>query len=468
MLQAAKYLTGQPATFEEGDWNYDGVFDQSDIIDVLVADTYELNSMAALRWRDGLNLTFEEAEVPVRYQLYLAPGHDDPNLKRPLILSLHNGSSSGTDNSSHVNRRRFTDLLAKTQTEEFASFLIAPQISVDQARDNGWENPQTLRSLLALVDEVTSTYNVDPQRIYVVGKSMGGWGTYAAVRERPDFFAAAVPIASTVSRSEYTAETVADHIKDVPIWIFHGTADSVMPVSKVREIVEALKAAGGSPRYTETNFDHNSWRTIYNDTRGRIFTDSSSDELFQWLFDQATSARAVAGDANGDGAFNQLDIVQVLQTAKYLTDEPASFDEGDWNNDGFFNQLDIVEALQAGTYLQQGALEVIDLSELVKGVQAAQTAFGDPKVIGTDDALAASIRDIAIRDQISNRIELQTQDLLFFSWSGSGQDKLTFTIDGSVAVFQYAPGLTKDLRPHTALFAINKGGDWRVDETAFD
>ena len=241
-----------------------------------------------------------------------------------------------------------------------------------------------------------------------------------------------------------------------------------MPVSKAREIVEALKAAGGSPRYTETNFDHNSWQTIYNDTRGRIFKDSNSDELFRWLFEQATSPEAVAGDANGDGAFNQLDIVQVLQAAKYLTDEPATFEEGDWNNDGFFNQLDIVEALQVGTYLQQEALEVIDLSDLVEGVQAAQTAFGDPTVIGTADALAASFRDSEIRDQINNRIELRTQDLLYFSWSGSGQDKLTFTVDGFVAVFQYTPGITKDLRPHTALFAIGKGSDWRVDVTALD
>ena len=185
VLQASKYLTDEFATFEQGDWNGDGVFDQSDIIDVLIADTYEANSMAALRWRDGLNQTFEEGEVPLSYRLYLAPGHDDPNVKRPLILSLHNGSSSGADNSSHVTQRRFIDLLARTQTEDFASFLVAPQISVDQAFDDGWENSETLDSVLALVDEAISTYNVDPQRIYVVGKSMGGWGTYAAIRERP-------------------------------------------------------------------------------------------------------------------------------------------------------------------------------------------------------------------------------------------------------------------------------------------
>lgn len=59
-----------------------------------------------------------------------------------------------------------------------------------------------------------------------------------------------------------------------------------------------------------------------------------------------------AGDANGDGQFNQLDIVQILQAAKYLTGQPATWSEGDWNGDGLFDQDDIVAALQTGNYLQ--------------------------------------------------------------------------------------------------------------------
>ena len=60
-----------------------------------------------------------------------------------------------------------------------------------------------------------------------------------------------------------------------------------------------------------------------------------------------------AGDANQDGQFDQFDIVQVLQSAKYHTGEPAEWTEGDWNGDGGFDRLDIVTALQAGSYLQE-------------------------------------------------------------------------------------------------------------------
>jgi hypothetical protein len=56
------------------------------------------------------------------------------------------------------------------------------------------------------------------------------------------------------------------------------------------------------------------------------------------------------GDANRDGVFNQLDIVQVLQAAKYLTGRDAAFAEGDWNGDGVFDPRDIVAALQMGKY----------------------------------------------------------------------------------------------------------------------
>ena len=67
---------------------------------------------------------------------------------------------------------------------------------------------------------------------------------------------------------------------------------------------------------------------------------------------KAEFATRQVGDSNQDGQFDQLDIVQVLQAAKYNTDRPASFSDGDWNGDGFFNQLDIVFALQAGRFMQ--------------------------------------------------------------------------------------------------------------------
>ena len=67
------------------------------------------------------------------------------------------------------------------------------------------------------------------------------------------------------------------------------------------------------------------------------------------------------GDSNGDGRFDQHDIIQVLQANKYLSDEPATWEDGDWNRDGRFDQLDLITALQANKYAGEGgADDVID------------------------------------------------------------------------------------------------------------
>jgi hypothetical protein len=78
------------------------------------------------------------------------------------------------------------------------------------------------------------------------------------------------------------------------------------------------------------------------------------------LAGSATPPGAIAGDSNGDGVFNQHDIVQVLQAGKYLTDQPASWSDGDWNRDGLFDQLDIVAALQSGKYAPGQVADAVD------------------------------------------------------------------------------------------------------------
>ena len=76
------------------------------------------------------------------------------------------------------------------------------------------------------------------------------------------------------------------------------------------------------------------------------------------------------GDANWDGVFDQLDVVAVLQAAKFLSGAPATFEEGDWNRDGKFDQTDIVAALQTGSYLQQ-ALDLQAFDDAFRDVAKA-------------------------------------------------------------------------------------------------
>ena len=102
-----------------------------------------------------------------------------------------------------------------------------------------------MRLALEILDEVMKDPAVDPQRIYIIGASMGGYGTWDALLRRAGLFAAAIPVCGAL------AEAQAKNIPHIPIWIFHGTSDELVPVKHSQDAFTALTAAGGHPRYTE-------------------------------------------------------------------------------------------------------------------------------------------------------------------------------------------------------------------------
>ncbi|MFC1758647.1 hypothetical protein ACFL2H_07750 [Planctomycetota bacterium] len=173
----------------------------------------------------------------------------------------------------------------------------------------------------------------------------------------------------------------------------------------------------------------------------------------------------VPGDSNGDDEFNSQDLIQVFQAAKYNSGSTAVWSEGDWNRDGMFNSSDLVTVFQAATY-DQGML-VDDLSTFVAKVPAYSGGFGPPIMITNAHQLKDVIDDRAAVEAIADATDFNRQRLLFFSWSGSGGDKLVgqpTVVDGVVNVeLQFNFGLTDDLRQHRGLLAIPKDADWNIN-----
>jgi predicted peptidase len=125
------------------------------------------------------------------------------------------------------------------------------------------------RLVLELIPALQKEYSIDAKRIYLTGLSVGGYGTWDLLARKPELFAAAAPICGG---DEKTAETIAK----IPIWVFHGAKDAAVKVERWRNMVEALKKAGGSPKYTEyPNEGHASWAPAYKDP-----------EMMKWLFAQ--------------------------------------------------------------------------------------------------------------------------------------------------------------------------------------
>jgi predicted peptidase len=107
---------------------------------------------------------------------------------------------------------------------------------------------------------VISHEAVDPARIYLTGLSMGGYGTWDLAARQPERFAAILPICGGGD------EATAPRLAKLPIWCFHGDADTVVPVERSRTMIAAVRAAGGSPKYSELpGVGHDSWTPAYRD-----------------------------------------------------------------------------------------------------------------------------------------------------------------------------------------------------------
>ncbi len=120
---------------------------------------------------------------------------------------------------------------------------------------------------LAILDEVCKAYKTDPNRIYLTGLSMGGYGTWSLAVADPGRWAAIAPICGGGDPKQ------ADKIKDLPCWCFHGDADNAVRVERSRDMLRALWAAGGHPNYTEyPGVGHNSWDAAY-----------ATNDLYTWM-----------------------------------------------------------------------------------------------------------------------------------------------------------------------------------------
>lgn len=186
----------------------------------------------------------------------------------PILIFLHGRGSGGNDNEKQLNGivRNF----AKGRFhEKNPSFIFAPQCPDD---NKGWRG-EYLEDVIGLVKTAVKNLPVDEDRIYITGLSMGGFGTWSALAEAPELFAAAVPVCG--GGDPRTAKA----IKDIPIWTHHGVADAVVSVEFTRRMVEALKKEKGNIKYTEydeaSGVKHDAWTPCY-----------SNPEVFEWMYEQ--------------------------------------------------------------------------------------------------------------------------------------------------------------------------------------
>ncbi|HXD86788.1 MAG TPA: prolyl oligopeptidase family serine peptidase [Urbifossiella sp.] len=212
--------------------------------------------------------TFKNADGSESPYVVFIPASYDGKKEFPVILFLHGAgeTKSGKGKGGKMPVEVGIGPAIKKQAKTFPFIVVIPR-----AEGFGWgANTANAKRALAMLDETLKSYKTDPKRVSLTGLSMGGMGTFSIAAAHPDRWAAIVPICG---RGDVKT---AAKLKDIPCWCFHGDADSAVNVSGSRNMMEAIKKAGGSPKYTEyPGVGHNSWDKAY-----------AEKELFPWLLEQ--------------------------------------------------------------------------------------------------------------------------------------------------------------------------------------
>lgn len=175
----------------------------------------------------------EDSPSPgLNYLVYLPGGYYRSSGRWPLILDLHGSGLVGRD----IARVRTGGLARRVEAGWRLPFIIV----APQSPRPGWH----VEALDAVLEEVLRRYRADPDRVYLTGVSMGGYGAWALAAAHPGRFAAIAPIAGGGDPAS------ADRLKGVPTWAFHGAEDTVVPPEQSRRMVAAQERAGGDVRLT--------------------------------------------------------------------------------------------------------------------------------------------------------------------------------------------------------------------------
>ncbi|WP_305804646.1 phospholipase [Stenotrophomonas sp. YIM B06876] len=214
------------------------------------------------------------------YQVFV-PAQRGP-AATPIVLFLHGSGERGNDN-----RRQLEAGLGpwlKHQAASFPALVVLPQAP----QDTEWLG-RSARMALATLDAASAEFHGDPHRTYLTGMSMGGYGTWELALMQPYRFAALVPVCGAIhappdeqpgllvdqlagEADPYTA--LATRLRTVPVWMFHGAEDDLVPPDNDRRIYRAGLKQHANIRYTEyPGTNHNAWDPTYR-----------NPAMWQWLF----------------------------------------------------------------------------------------------------------------------------------------------------------------------------------------
>lgn len=210
------------------------------------------------------------SEIDSTFQPYdvFIPNSYDPSKKYALFISLH-----GYQNEI----QKYSNFLGENKHPIPESLNVIT--AALYGRRNHFYQGAAEEDVLTVINEVQSKYSIDPDKIYLSGSSMGGFGTWSIGLNYPHLFAALSPVCApsifqgTKFRNNISPIEYISNAQNLPARIYHGAADSTVNVNNSRQMVDKLKKMNYSYAYTEyPNVGHDSWNNA-----------DADDDRLPWL-----------------------------------------------------------------------------------------------------------------------------------------------------------------------------------------
>ncbi len=320
--------------------------------------------------------------VAHRYVVYL-PENWNKAVKWPVILFLHGSGERGSEGLDETQIGLPAAL--RVHPERWPFVVVMPQVPFSH---HHWTDPDMMQMAMAALRVEEHEFNGDPDRTYLTGLSLGGYGTWELARDNPHVFAAIAPVCGGIfwsyqpSRwSEQTTlpEEYARVLRREPVWMFHGAEDPVVSPRQSALMYDALKTADGHVRLSEyAGVKHNVWEKAY-----------ANSELPHWLL-----SHSLTSDAKLAPAFERI-LVPVHPVPARVN--PAVYDAytGEYEDNGV---LEITVFREGDALFQRNRIG--EVAELLP--ENANTFFfpsgSTSRLVFEHDPETGAIRDVLSRD----------------------------------------------------------------------